>query len=74
MSISQAGPMDVSVVAADGALDEGGAQIPLRVGIIIIISDAFADVSERVRHVASPLRLPAKTENFRRERKVALSM
>ena len=52
--------MDVSVVAANGALNEGGAQIPLGPRVIIIVGGAHADVVEGLRHVASPLWLPAK--------------
>ena len=64
MGVSETGPVNVTVVAANGALNEGGAQIPLGPGVVIIIGGARAYVVEGLRHVASPLRLPAETESL----------
>ena len=74
MGVSETGPVNVTVVAANGAFNEGGAQIPLRAGVVIIIGGALADVAEGLRHVASPLRLPAKTESLHGKREVSLGM
>ena len=60
MCITETGPVDVPVVATNGALNEGGAQIPFGPRIVVIVGGAQADVVEGLRHVASPLWPPAK--------------